>query len=245
MAPRSYAFGDGDVPARRLALLAEVFEPTSRAFLAARGQQRPRLALDLGCGPGHTTRLVAETLRPGRTLGLDASADFVTRARREAPPGVAFAVGDVLAEPFPEAPDLVYARFLVTHTADPAAAVACWAAQLAPRGRLLLEDTEAIETEDPAFAEYLARAAERLAANGQRLMPGPLLAGLAGDSAVVTLSPPTGRAAAMFRLNLASWCDDAAARRRLGAALDERAADRRTGIITWRLRQAVVGHSLI
>lgn len=241
MSRGSYAFGEGAVSARRLALLADVFGPTSRAFLARDGIDAPRLALDLGCGPGHTTRLVAETLRPERTVGLDSSADFVARAREDAPPGVSFAVADVVAGRFPAgAADVAYARFLVTHLTEPDAAIARWVAQLAPGGRLLLEDNEAIETAHPVFEEYIARIGDRLARQGQSLFPGRALAGLASESRVATCAPPAARAAEMFRLNLPSWCQDAEVRERLGAGLERLMTDERTGLITWRLRQAVV-----
>jgi SAM-dependent methyltransferase len=236
-----YAFGDGDVPARRLALLAEVFDPTSREFLFREAPPGPGLALDLGCGPGHTTRLIARTLAPRRTLGLDVSADFVARAAAEAPPGVAFAVHDVAGSPFPEGPpDLVYARLLVAHLVDPEAAIAAWAAQLARDGALLIEDTEAIDTAHPVLAEYVARVAERLDARGHRLYPGPLLGALADSSRLATVSPAAGRAAAMFRLNLDSWCDDPDLHGRLARGLEDLGDDPRTGVIAWRVRQAVI-----
>ena len=242
MSRGGYAFGDGDAPARRLALLAEVFGPASREFLVREAPPAPRLALDLGCGPGHTTRLIAETLGPRRTLGLDTSPDFAARAAREAPSGVAFAVQDVVGRPFPESPpDLVYARLLVAHLPDPAAAVAGWAAQLAPDGVLLIEDTEAIQTEQPVFVDYVARVAERLEARGHRLYPGRLLAGLALRSRLATAGPTAARAAAMFRLNLDSWCDDPVVHRRLARGLESLLDDPRTGVITWSVRQAVLG----
>src|SRR4051794_17612598 len=69
-----YAYGDSDLAAERLALVATVFEPTSREFVQAAAPRSPALAVDLGCGPGHTTRLLHEATGAARTLGLDASA---------------------------------------------------------------------------------------------------------------------------------------------------------------------------
>jgi trans-aconitate 2-methyltransferase len=236
-----YAFGDGDAPARRLGLLAEVFDPTSREFLVREAPPAPGLALDLGCGPGYTTRLMARALGPRRTLGLDVSADFVARAARQAPPGVAFAVHDVANRPFPEGPpDLVYARLLVAHLVDPEAAIAAWTTQLAPGGVLLVEDTEGIDTAEPVLDEYVARVADRLEARGHRLYPGTLLGALASSSRLATVSPVTSRAAAMFRLNLDSWCDDPVVHGRLARGLEHLFDDARTHVITWRVRQAVI-----
>jgi len=137
-----YAFGDSALAARRLALLAEVFEPTSRAFLAHVGAHLsgppPELAVDLGCGPGHTTRLLVSVLGPRRVLGLDQSASFVALAAADAPPGAEFAVHDVTAVPFPCPPaGLLSCRFLLGHLPDPAAALAAWR-RVAPEGRLVL-----------------------------------------------------------------------------------------------------------
>src|SRR6266516_7069670 len=201
----SYAFGDGTAAAKRLDLVAEVFEPPSRAFLegvaAQMGGAAPALALalDLGCGPGHTTRLLAAVLRPRRTLGLDQSPWFVelARAARTAagPPigagaganaspsaragdrsVIAFAVHDVTATPFPEQPaDLAYCRFLATHLRDPAAALHGWASQLTPGGWLLLDEVEAIDTSHPALRRYLDVVAALLAARRHCLEVGALL----------------------------------------------------------------------
>ena len=59
-----YAFGDSALAARRLGLLADLFEPASRPFLARFADRRLELAVDLGCGTGHTTRLLASVLAP-------------------------------------------------------------------------------------------------------------------------------------------------------------------------------------
>ena len=76
----AYAFGDSKLAARRLGLVAEVFAPTTRAFLAE-VDFRPRLALDLGSGLGHTTRLIADVLKPTKAVGIEASAAFLSAAQ--------------------------------------------------------------------------------------------------------------------------------------------------------------------
>jgi hypothetical protein len=51
-----YTYGEGDLAARRLELVAELMEASSRSFLAQAVGFRPHLALDLGSGLGHTTQ---------------------------------------------------------------------------------------------------------------------------------------------------------------------------------------------
>ncbi|MFL6187887.1 MAG: class I SAM-dependent methyltransferase, partial [Actinomycetes bacterium] len=230
-----YAFGDSALAARRLGLLAEVFEPTTRAFLtdadgylADAGARRPagaqpagrgplELAVDLGCGPGHTTRLLVSVLGPRRTLGLDQSASFVALAAEDPPPGASFAVHDVTVVPFPCRPaGLLFCRFLLGHLADPAAALAAWATQLAPGGLLLVDEVDRIHTTQPALRGYLDTAAALLAARGHSLEIGGSLhrlpdpPGVARRSdRVARLAPPAARAAELFAQNLAVWRDSA------------------------------------
>src|SRR5215203_735719 len=76
-----YSFGETDLAAERLRVVSEVFDPTSAAFVSETVRNRPRLALDLGCGPGFTTRLLSRIARPERTVGVDRSESFLGRAR--------------------------------------------------------------------------------------------------------------------------------------------------------------------
>jgi SAM-dependent methyltransferase len=264
-----YAFGDSPAAARRLDLLAELFEPASRTFLervagldglAGRGPgpagRRPGLAVDLGCGTGHTTRLVAEVLEPNRTLGLDQSEFFVALAARSADPAVGFAVHDVTRVPFPCPPaDLCYGRLLLSHLPDPGAVLTAWATQLVPGGLLLADEVDRIHTDLPALRGYLEVAGALLATRGHTLEVGPLLARLPDppglvrrDDRIGHLAPPAARAAAMFALNLAVWRGQAV---RAGIAtasqLDRLAADlaavadgEMEGSIRWELRQLVL-----
>jgi trans-aconitate 2-methyltransferase len=260
-----YAFGDSAPAARRLALLADVFEPVSREFLARfagpghgagpghSGGGPLGLAVDLGCGPGYTTRLVASVLGARRTLGLDQSGSFVALAAAGAAPGVEFAVHDVTVVPFPCPPaGLVYGRFLLSHLPDPPAALAAWATQLAPGGLLLVDEVERIHTAQPALGRYLDTAAALLASRGHTLEIGGALhrlpdpPGLARRHDRLTpLAPPAARAAELFAQNLAVWRGDAVSAGvataddldRLAADLTTVAAGHADGTIAWELRQ--------
>ncbi len=208
-----YAFGDGDLAALQLATVAEVFGPTSRAFLDDCAQTDLDLALDLGCGPGHTTCLISEALRPRRVVGLDLASSFLQLARRAAVDGVSFVEHDVTEVPFPTgAADLIYCRFLLTHLAHPGAQLAKWATQLRPGGMLLIDEVEAIHTKNPVFAAYLEVVAAMLHHRGNELYVGPLLDAMPAvpglrrrRSRVATLSPPARQAAGMFLMNLRAW----------------------------------------
>src|SRR6188768_1424461 len=112
-----YTFGDGPLAADRLALLAATYEPSSARLLRMCASLASRRAVDLGCGPGHSTRLLHALVGPASTVGLDSSPDHVARARATALSGVEYAVADVTRTPLPgDAPaDLLYCRFLLTH----------------------------------------------------------------------------------------------------------------------------------
>jgi trans-aconitate 2-methyltransferase len=206
----SYTFGDSALAAERLALVARVFDEPSRTFWRSFAPGVPRLALDLGCGPGHTTRALAQSVDAAQTVGIDSSAEFLAAAEAATTPGVRFLRHDVTALPFPlEAADLVVCRFLFSHLREPARVLAAWAALLAPGGRLLVEEVDSISTDCPVFRRYLALVAATLEGQGHALYVGPTLdragapAGLERlGSRVVGHRVATVDAARMFGMNL-------------------------------------------
>lgn len=46
----------------------------------------PARILDLGCGPGNSTAILAARFPGAALLGIDASREMLERARREGPP---------------------------------------------------------------------------------------------------------------------------------------------------------------
>lgn len=225
-----YTFGDGTLASRRLALLAQAYEPPSRALLEL---YRPRdlgLALDLGCGPGHTTRLVHRVSGARRTLGLEASERYLSQAREGAPPGVEFVQEDVTA-PSRRVPAarVVFCRFLLTHLADPEAALCGFRELVEPGGVLLLQETARLASEHPAFCRYYELVAQLQAHYGQRLYIGQELEQLAAGapfqvlhSQVRRFEQPAATMAELHALNLATWRFDEFAQRAFdGAELEQ------------------------
>ena len=129
-----YTYGSDPLAVQRLELVARAYEPVSRPFLAGQAAVRPGVALDLGCGPGFSTRLIADVCTPVDLIGVDSSDEFLAVARA-AVPGARFLLGDVTAEPLPGAPaDLVYARLVLAHLPDPLATADAWRACLRRAG---------------------------------------------------------------------------------------------------------------
>jgi SAM-dependent methyltransferase len=208
-----YAFGDSEIAARRLQALARVFAPSSRPFLLHAAPRRPRLAVDLGCGPGHTTHFLAGVLGCDRVAGLDNSERFLALARSTETASVSFHLHDVTEIPFPTAPaDLLYSRFLLTHLREPRSVIARWATQLAPRGLLLMEETEWMLTDNPAFATYLEIVEAMLTHQSTTLYVGAVLQEIAATSTLRVRLSQVGRlpvstrdAAGLFHLNIQTW----------------------------------------
>src|ERR1700751_6354416 len=171
------SFGETKLAAERLRVVSEVFNPTSEVFVSEAVRKRPRLALDLGCGPGFTTRLLSRTTGAERTVGVDRSEAFLSWARASSAAGEEDVAADVAEVPLritgiSSPPDLIYARFLASHLPEPEQAISGWAKKLKAGGLLLLEEVESINTAVPAFDEYLKIVSEVLAQHGNELLVG-------------------------------------------------------------------------
>jgi trans-aconitate 2-methyltransferase len=246
----TYAFRDSAAAAERVSVIARIFEESTRAFLAEVAGPPFSLALDLGCGPGHTTRIVADTLRATRTVGLDASPRFLALAAARAGE-IEFLEHNVTVTPFPlGSADVAYCRFLLSHIAGPEDVLAGWATQLRRGGLLLLEEFEWIDSAEPVVERYYGVARELLAARGHVLEVGPVVAaarpaGLAvRSSRVVVIAADPRLAALAYLQNLRVWRDDPAVQARgnelraLEAEL-EALAEGDPAPIAWGMRQIV------
>jgi SAM-dependent methyltransferase len=251
----TYAFGDTATAAERLALVARLFEPATRALLERVAPRVGRI-LDVGCGPGHTTRLLADVFPGAAVVGLDQSTAFLDEARRTSPDRVTFEQADVTAAPLPHAPaETVFGRLILSHLRERAAALRVWFGSLAHGGLLVVEDPESIDTTDEVFRTYLGISGGLIAGRGGDLYVGRELGAMAASlggrirhDGVAGVTPSTGDVATIFGLNLAVWRDDPWVtahhdRATLDVLADALAARRGMADkkrITWRMRQTVV-----
>ncbi len=146
-APESYVLGRSPQEYDRLRAQARVWEAETGRLLDTTGLAAGARCLDAGCGPGETMRLMAQRVGPtGHVLGVDVDATLGHQAldmlHAAGHRQCAFATVDLEAgEPIPGAPfDLVYARLLLFHVADPVAVLRRLWDAVAPGGVLAVHD---------------------------------------------------------------------------------------------------------
>jgi SAM-dependent methyltransferase len=224
--PSHYSFGDSDLASQRLSLLAATYAPSSRELLREFVPLRAEFAIDLGCGPGHTTALLASFATFGNVVGYERSTRYLAEARARYP-ALSFHEQDLLSPPFPHRDaDVVYCRFLLTHLHDPKTAMSSWLSLLKPGGILILEETAHLASPVDAFQKYYLLVAEMQANYGQELHIGRRLDGFARRtcqriqlSRQMAFSIEGQKMARLHAMNLATWKHDPKMRQQHG--LDE------------------------
>jgi SAM-dependent methyltransferase len=121
-------------------LTAEISDAKAKVTALLR-LSRGQAALEVGCGLGRDTEVMAHQVTPGgHAIGLDLSEELISQAAaRTAPLGLPlrFEAGSVLALPFEDASfDAVRIERTLQHLPEPAAAMAEVARVLRPGGRL-------------------------------------------------------------------------------------------------------------
>ncbi|MBB3018209.1 trans-aconitate 2-methyltransferase [Microvirga lupini] len=94
-----------------------------------------RSAVDIGCGPGNSTELIANRYPDARVLGLDTSPDMLAKARARLP-GVSFQEADIAAWEPDERYDLIFANAVLQWLPDHPRLLARLASFLTPGGCL-------------------------------------------------------------------------------------------------------------
>jgi SAM-dependent methyltransferase len=142
-----YVIAGGEAGWHRLNLLARTLGPTTRAHLVEAGVRAGMTCIDVGCGGGHVTRMLAELVGPdGRVTGIDFDAVKLAAATVEAEHNglrnVEFREADVLEWRESSSYDVVYGRFILSHLPDCQRVLANMRDALHPGGVVVLEDID-------------------------------------------------------------------------------------------------------
>jgi len=197
-APDRYAIRGGMEGKKRLDLLARVLVPTTTELLNRVGVIRGMKCLDVGCGGGHVTILMARIVGPeGRVIGTDTDAEILGLAREDAEAAkvtnVTFQQVHACARLWHEEFDVTYARFLLSHLNEPEKCLTAMADACAPGGTIVIEDTDFAAS----FCYPMCAAYERYTELYQKL-----LQRRGGDSNIGPTLPAVLRQAGIERVEL-------------------------------------------
>jgi ubiquinone/menaquinone biosynthesis C-methylase UbiE len=144
-----YIHGSAPDEQRRLSRLNDLLNEASLRELGLRGGE---VVLDIGSGIAQFTRAIARAAGPaGKVIGVERDAAQLEEARRQAASAgesslVELRQGDALNLPVQDSEwgtfDVVHARFLLEHVADPLAVVQSMARAVRPGGRVVLADDD-------------------------------------------------------------------------------------------------------
>jgi SAM-dependent methyltransferase len=142
-----YAIRGGIAGRERLRILARTLHSSTAALFDRLHVGAGLRCLDVGCGGGDVTCELARRVgQGGWVVGVDIDDAKLDLARQEAAAqGIAnaeFRALDIRVEEVGADFDLVYARFLLTHLADPAGAIVALGRALRPGGLLIVEDID-------------------------------------------------------------------------------------------------------
>jgi ubiquinone/menaquinone biosynthesis C-methylase UbiE len=153
---KHYIIRGGIEGRERLRILSRVMQPTTHHALRRAGIRQGMSCLDTGCGGGDLAfdmaRMVGST---GTVVGTDIDQKKLEPARQEAAEqglgNAEFQLADI-TETDPEGQfDLIHARFVLAHLANPAQALARMRGALRTGGVIVLEDNIFASRRAPLF----------------------------------------------------------------------------------------------
>ncbi|CAN5799654.1 trans-aconitate 2-methyltransferase [soil metagenome] len=97
-----------------------------------------KLAVDLGCGPGNSTEVLAARFPDAKVIGMDSSDDMLVNAR-ERLPDIRFELADIATWNPPESFDVILANAALQWVPDHRTLYPRLASKLAPGGRLAIQ----------------------------------------------------------------------------------------------------------
>ncbi|MFH9353818.1 class I SAM-dependent methyltransferase [Kitasatospora sp. NPDC017646] len=126
---------------RRLRALEDLWDPITEHYLTQAGVPATARCLEVGAGAGSVARMLARLCPSGDVTATDIDTRFFEELATEE--RITVLCHDVTQDGFPAGSfDVVHARMVLCHLADPAKALATMAEWLRPGGLLLVEDLD-------------------------------------------------------------------------------------------------------
>ncbi len=122
----------------------------SRDLLAQVPLASVDFAVDLGCGPGNSTELVAERFPDAETIGIDTSPDMLATARKRLP-RLRFELGDATSFTLERPADLIFANAVLQWVPDHETLFPRLMSLLAPGGVLAVQVPDNLDQPSHAF----------------------------------------------------------------------------------------------
>ncbi|MEQ9265827.1 MAG: methyltransferase domain-containing protein [Balneolaceae bacterium] len=144
---QEYSIQGGDEGSKRLDILNRTIEKSTRDFFKAVGINKAMNCLDIGCGTGKVSIMLAKIVGDrGQVLGLDINELNIQlasdSAKHEHIKNVNFQTFDVYKLHDKLKYDLIYSRFLLSHLKNPKIVLENALKSLKSGGKLLIEDTD-------------------------------------------------------------------------------------------------------
>jgi SAM-dependent methyltransferase len=139
----SYELGHSEAELKRLTVQASLLHPVTKRLLREAGIGNGMRVLDIGCGAGDVAMLAADLVGPdGSVVGIDPSPEALAFAEQRARPygNIVFKQAAVDAYDGEQAFDLVVARYVLFHQADPIQFLRAAGRLVRPGGVLAIHD---------------------------------------------------------------------------------------------------------
>ena len=142
-----YVLGNQDNEIARLEMQATLFEPLTKHTLLNAGLKKGMSCIDIGCGSGSVTRLMADTVgETGRVVGVDIDDRYLLYCTRNinSRQNIEFIHDDICKSRLDgkERFDLVYSRFTFHHLANGREAVRSMKRMTKNGGTVMIQDLD-------------------------------------------------------------------------------------------------------
>ena len=142
-----YVLGNQDNEIARLEMQATLFEPLTKHTLLNAGLKKGMSCIDIGCGSGSVTRLMADTVgETGRVVGVDIDDRYLLYCTRNinSRQNIEFIHDDICNSQLDgkERFDIVYSRFMFHHLTDRREAVRSMRRLKKKSGTIMIQDID-------------------------------------------------------------------------------------------------------